>query len=287
MTESSTLAPRQRGGQPGNANALKHGFYSRHLPGMKESAEEALQTEFPGFEEEIFILRLYIRRLLEWSASAHEFDEAIALYRTLCLALSTLARLSREHRALTADPVDNLAALREAHAGITLMKPSAAAFNKFKDDLAANHPEITAAETHAAAYAAVPEDLFNAPARSSAPLEPSGPATSPPSPSNDPVDAARPVDKLSNMPTSIAYEPIPGACGAGPFPTLQKPFKPDPMLVRELVARQRQAEIERVKSWIAGSSVSPTDPRSRLPAFIPSDSPDLVTIPTKRRPRHK
>jgi hypothetical protein len=292
MTEPATPSPRQRGGQPGNVNALKHGFYTRHLPGMKEVAEEALQTEFPGFEEEIFILRLYVRRLLEWSAAAHEFDEAIVLYRTLCLALATLARLSREHRALTADPVDNLATLRAAHAGITQMQPAAAAFKKFRQDLAENHPEISWEETDAATYATVPADLFDAPAPSASPVEPAETAAAAQSASpegtpsaarpSDRQDTPQPVYKLTNLPTSVAYEPIPGAFNAAPFPTLKKPYQPDPLLVRELVSQQRRAEIERIKSWLSPSSGSPSDPRSLLPIFTPSDSP----VQTNRR-RHK
>ena len=55
---------RRRGGQPGNRNALKHGFYSRYL-----SHEEILSLQeaesLQGLDSEIPILRLKFGQLLD------------------------------------------------------------------------------------------------------------------------------------------------------------------------------------------------------------------------------
>ncbi|MGI2336653.1 MAG: hypothetical protein ACRKGH_08470 [Dehalogenimonas sp.] len=62
-TESTIPAtPRRRGGQPGNRNAVTHGFYARPIP---EQREEALSQaeEVQGLDEEIALLRSKIRRL--------------------------------------------------------------------------------------------------------------------------------------------------------------------------------------------------------------------------------
>jgi len=54
---------RKRGGQPGNKNAVKHGFYSKTLT-------ESEQTEFEkaagieGIDEEIALIRLEIKKAL-------------------------------------------------------------------------------------------------------------------------------------------------------------------------------------------------------------------------------
>jgi hypothetical protein len=135
MTDSSSPSPRPRGAQPGNHNALKHGFYTRRVPGLKDAALEALATEFPGLEEEIFVLRTYIRRTLEWSAACRDYHESLLLLRTLCLALSTLARLTREHRALTADPLDTLARLRQAHTTVSAIERPVGCYPQFLTDM--------------------------------------------------------------------------------------------------------------------------------------------------------
>ena len=69
MTEPSPAPgsdgqPRARGGQPGNRNAVRHGFYARSLPGVSpnpdlRSAKDDLPTEgLPNLSDEIAMLRL-------------------------------------------------------------------------------------------------------------------------------------------------------------------------------------------------------------------------------------
>ena len=54
---------RKRGGQPGNQNARKHGFYSKHLPPeQKQEFDEALRIMHPY--QELALIRVRINALL-------------------------------------------------------------------------------------------------------------------------------------------------------------------------------------------------------------------------------
>jgi hypothetical protein len=58
MDSSKSKAKRSWGGQPGNVNALKHGFYSHTFRSEEREDLEAMLAE--GVEEEIALLRVYI-----------------------------------------------------------------------------------------------------------------------------------------------------------------------------------------------------------------------------------
>ena len=76
---------RNSGGQPGNRNALKHGFYSRVLTQAELlSLQQAVSVE--GLDAEIALLRLKISHLIERD------PDNLAL---VLQASSTLARLVR------------------------------------------------------------------------------------------------------------------------------------------------------------------------------------------------
>lgn len=154
-------SPRSRGGQPGNTNALKHGFYTRRLPGLKNIALEELDTEFPGFEEEIFMLRAYIRRTLECSGGGRDYHENVVLLRTVCLAFSTLTRLTREHRAMMAQPIDTLASLRQAHESVAQIQRPIAAYHDQVDQLLEKYPDITPQEYFDEAESCLPVSTFD------------------------------------------------------------------------------------------------------------------------------
>lgn len=88
-------APRKRGGQPGNTNALRHGFYSRallsrHTRELLEGAQ-ALRGEL-SVSDEIDVLRVAIARLLE-SGDLMPFELA-ALANALVKAELARAKLS-------------------------------------------------------------------------------------------------------------------------------------------------------------------------------------------------
>jgi hypothetical protein len=76
---------RNRGGQLGNQNARKHGFYSRSLTHIqKHDLKKATSVE--GVDEEIAIVRVKLKSIL-----AHDADNV----RLINIAVSSLVRLLR------------------------------------------------------------------------------------------------------------------------------------------------------------------------------------------------
>jgi hypothetical protein len=113
VQEGANEAPRTRGGQPGNTNALVHGFYS---PRFRETDLADLdQCQFSGLEDEIIMLRVYIRRVIDLSPEIEKLDAAISLLRALSLASIAMTRLIRTQQSIGPSPLDELsAALSEA-----------------------------------------------------------------------------------------------------------------------------------------------------------------------------
>ncbi len=78
---------RRKGGQPGNLNALKHGFYSKHfLKGEIMDLEEA-----DDLQEEIGMMRVVTRRLLKMARSCKDTGEMVNVLGALGLAAGRLA----------------------------------------------------------------------------------------------------------------------------------------------------------------------------------------------------
>lgn len=92
----SPSAPRQRGAQPGNTNARKHGFYSsRLLPDEVKDLDDFEPVDMSG---EIDLIRTQLRRLLEdANAQPSSFQQRIDLIRVICIAVRSLSRLIRTH----------------------------------------------------------------------------------------------------------------------------------------------------------------------------------------------
>jgi hypothetical protein len=100
---------RKRGGQPGNTNALKHGFYSQHF-----KAAEAMDLEgFPqeSLQDEVAMLRVMIRRVVELASNPEDsystdhrgdLENAITALDTLGTAATRLARLLSTEKKLAA-----------------------------------------------------------------------------------------------------------------------------------------------------------------------------------------
>ncbi len=61
--QNQTEPRRNRGGQPGNRNAVKHGFYARVLD-ETEKLEMEQAREVQGLDEEIALLRLKLRQII-------------------------------------------------------------------------------------------------------------------------------------------------------------------------------------------------------------------------------
>ena len=84
---------RKKGAQPGNLNALKHGFYSRQFQERELVDLEEIDAE--GLENEIAMLRVMIRRLMEMVNDCDNLDQLNAVVGTLGMASSRLASMLR------------------------------------------------------------------------------------------------------------------------------------------------------------------------------------------------
>ena len=82
---------RKPGGQPGNSNALKHGFYAgQPLPAEVVPAQV---DEVQGLHEEIAMLRIFMRRVMLQSDHPMDHRELLDTMRALSLASLSIARL--------------------------------------------------------------------------------------------------------------------------------------------------------------------------------------------------
>ena len=99
---NSPLSPkRTRGGQPSNTNALKHGFYTRRFNNTELAGVES--TDYNGLLEEIAIIRLYARRLIELDNQTADVSSVANILRILCLASLTINRLVKTSQFLQAN----------------------------------------------------------------------------------------------------------------------------------------------------------------------------------------
>jgi hypothetical protein len=98
-TNNSSPTPRRRGAPKGNLNALKHGFYTRRL--HKSHLEGVESTNPSGLVEEIALIRLFTRRLLESLSPESDVYELADVLRTLCLASSTITRVVKTQFLIT------------------------------------------------------------------------------------------------------------------------------------------------------------------------------------------
>ena len=75
---------RKRGGQPGNINALRHGFYSSLFKPLEaRDLEDIVST---GLEDEIAMLRVATRRAYKLANDADDIDQMIKALGALGLA---------------------------------------------------------------------------------------------------------------------------------------------------------------------------------------------------------
>jgi hypothetical protein len=102
---------RNRGGQAGNHNAVKHGFYSRFY--RKAELTDVSSVEPLNLADEIEIMRVYIRRTIESDTGNHDLRESMDLMRILCLASYTLTRLIRTQQ-IVSPPQDFATQVRKS-----------------------------------------------------------------------------------------------------------------------------------------------------------------------------
>ncbi len=86
----SSPSPRRRGAPPGNMNALKHGFYTRRF--KKRDLTGVESTDVKTLIEEISLLRVFTRRLIESLGPDVDAYDLAAVVRILCLSLSSITR---------------------------------------------------------------------------------------------------------------------------------------------------------------------------------------------------
>ena len=101
-TSRSGTLPRSRGGQPGNHNAVKHGFYSSVFKARERSM--LLDLPLTDLSAEIDLIRITNRRFLQaLKASKGDLDlqTQLTALRAVNLSAQSIATLLRAH-ALTA-----------------------------------------------------------------------------------------------------------------------------------------------------------------------------------------
>jgi hypothetical protein len=89
-------AGRKRGGQPGNMNAVKHGFYWQ---GFKPGEGEDLELlDGAGMQQEIDMLRILMRRLFQYAAQAEDPASTATTLESLANVSTTIAGLLKSQR---------------------------------------------------------------------------------------------------------------------------------------------------------------------------------------------
>ena len=107
ITTTNPTAPitaKKRGGQKGNRNAIKHGFYARHF--TREEIQDFEEMKPLGVYDEIQLVRALMRRVLESSQSDTTHAEVLETFRAICLGNFTLARLIRTQIIDAISPLD-------------------------------------------------------------------------------------------------------------------------------------------------------------------------------------
>ena len=95
------MTGRRRGAQPGNKNALKHGFYSRSFRNLESEELDRLSN---GLADEITLLRVLIRRVFEAANDEEDtLDTWVKSLHALSMAASRIAALVRTQKSLNGD----------------------------------------------------------------------------------------------------------------------------------------------------------------------------------------
>ena len=93
----------KRGAPKGNNNALKHGFYARQISDSDLAGLD--QTHSTSLEDEIEVMRIFMRRVVELGSQTADLEKAINLLRILTFASMGINRLVRTQITL-ADPAN-------------------------------------------------------------------------------------------------------------------------------------------------------------------------------------
>jgi hypothetical protein len=88
---------KKRGAPYGNTNALKHGFYSRAFNRIDIADLERVNN---GLEDEIVLLRVCTKRLIEMSNNIDNKNEMMTNLNTIGLAVIRISHLLRTNKLL-------------------------------------------------------------------------------------------------------------------------------------------------------------------------------------------
>ncbi len=109
---------RNRGGQPGNLNAVKHGFYSRRFQDLEARDLETVPVE--GLDGEIALMRVMIRRVFDYANdNAEDLEGRTGTLSALGAASTRLAGMLRTQKLFGGSKSDALDALSKALAEVT------------------------------------------------------------------------------------------------------------------------------------------------------------------------
>jgi hypothetical protein len=87
-----STASRRRGAPRANRNALKHGFYAKGL--VKADLKDLETCQFEDLKDEIAMLRVYIRYVLELAGKLATLDDALDVVGTLSAWLPSVSPVS-------------------------------------------------------------------------------------------------------------------------------------------------------------------------------------------------
>ena len=107
---ADTGGKKHRGAPLGNHNAYKHGFYARRLPGSHVAGLEYTGTR--SLEDEISVLRIFIRRVIDLGGETEDLGQAMSILRIISLATLGINRLVRTQLTIADpynEPMDKLA----------------------------------------------------------------------------------------------------------------------------------------------------------------------------------
>lgn len=117
---SAPRSKRKGGAQPGNLNALKHGFYSRRFR-EQDSTDLEVFASAQGFQDEIKLLKVMIRRVFEIAEDEGEdtLDNWIKALSACGAAMARQASLLRSQAKTGGDSDDVASAISQAIGEVT------------------------------------------------------------------------------------------------------------------------------------------------------------------------
>jgi hypothetical protein len=109
---------RKRGTQPGNTNALKHGFYSRRFNKIEQKDLESSRSY--DLSSEIALLRVFTRRVFDLAQYVEDLDRLVHLLNVISHAVGRLSSVQRTRAFLRSLGHDQSAsAIQQALAELT------------------------------------------------------------------------------------------------------------------------------------------------------------------------